>query len=82
MSTIHPLFGEAGPPQKPRSRGPYRRKVTAAEIERAVRAADRAGLTIYAVTVEEGAVRIQTKPGPEQPASGVSAVDDWFACRG
>lgn len=84
MSNIHPLFGQATPaptphePPPPRKRGPYRRKVTKAEIARLVRTAEDLGLTIYGVTLDGDKVHLQTKPGPNAAPTACSAIDSWF----
>ncbi|TNC49032.1 hypothetical protein FHG66_12790 [Rubellimicrobium rubrum] len=82
MSKIHHLFGEAEPRPTTRARGPYRKKVTAAEIKRAVRTVEELGLTIYSVTFDDQKIQIQTKPGPEAPSGNASSVDEWFSRRG
>lgn len=82
MSNIRQFPGGAEPRPAPRVRGPYRKKVTAAEIERAVRAAEKLGLTIYGLTIEGDKVHIQTKPGPETLTGSASVADDWFSRRG
>lgn len=82
MSNIHHLFGEDKPRPQPRARGPYRKKATAADIARAIRAAEQLGLTIYGFTVEGEKVHLQTKPGPETAPRSTSHADDWFSRRG
>ena len=82
MSNIHHLFGEAEPRPKPRTRGPYRKKITAAEIERALRTVEKLGFTVYGVTIDDGKVHLQTKPGPNTTPTTTSSVDDWFSRRG
>ena len=82
MSTIHHLFGEDEPRPKPRARGPYRKRVTIAEIERAVRAAEKIGLTVYGLTIQGDKVHLQTKPSADAVPRDPSSVDDWFARRG
>ncbi|WP_375263461.1 hypothetical protein [Palleronia sp.] len=82
MSNIRHFPGGAELRPAPRARGPYRKKVTAAEIERAVRVAEKLGLTIYGLTIEGDKVHVQTKPGPENGAGPASAADDWFSRRG
>ena len=60
MSNIHTLF-EAAPHQPaPRKRGPYRKKASKAEIERAVRSARDLGLTVYGLTIDGDKVHVQT----------------------
>ena len=77
VSNIHHLFGEGEPRPKRRTRGPYRKKVSAAEIERLVRAADKAGLTIYSLTLEGNKIHLQAKPG--RNTTSTSPVDEWFS---
>lgn len=82
VSNIHNLFGEDNPPPKRRTRGPYRKKVSAAEIGRVVRAVDQAGLTIYSLTFEGDKIHLQTRPSPDTEATSISSADDWFSRRG
>lgn len=81
MSNIHHLRGAPTPLPQPvkKARGPYRKKVTAAEIERAVLTAEKVGLTIYGFTIDGDKVHFQTRPTPMTADNSQSAVDAWFA---
>jgi hypothetical protein len=82
MSNIHHIHGQPIEAPAKRKRGPYTKKATKAEIERAVRVAAELGLPVYGVTIEGAKIHLQTRPGPEQGAGSTSAVDAWFASRG
>jgi hypothetical protein len=77
MSEIIKLYEGEPPRPAPAKRGPYRRTATKTEIERAVRAVTGLGLT-----VEGERIQVQTRPGPDQAASALPAVDAWFDRRG
>ena len=79
MSNIIHLRGEAETRPQPRTRGPYRRKVTAAEIERAVTTAAKLGLTIYGVTIDGEKIHLQTRPASTADNGKRDAVEAYFA---
>lgn len=82
MSNIHHIHGEAAPSPQPKSRGSYRKKATSADITRAIRAAEMAGLTVYGFTVEGESVQLQTRPGQNAIGNKASLADDYFNRRG
>lgn len=82
MSNIHHIHQGTTPQPKKRTRGPYRKKATASDIERAIRTAEKLGLTIYGFTVEGEKVHLQTKPTLDDNGSNSSAAEEWFAHRG
>lgn len=84
MSNIIHLGGKAAPEAAPtrKRRGPYRKKVTKAEIMRAVNAARDLGMTVYGWTVQEDKVHVQTQPVAGETKRSASDVDAWFARHG
>lgn len=78
MSNVHSFPGVAGPAAGQKKRGPYRKKVSKAEIARAVQSARELGLTVYGVTVEGERVHVQTQPDASSDAASRAAVDAWF----
>lgn len=62
-------------PKAPKTR---KAKITEAEIQRCLRAANAAGCTIYAIEFEDGKMRIQTKPRTAAPSAAVSEAEDWL----
>lgn len=82
MSNVHFLHGSVQAQPATRIRGPYRKKVTAAEIARAVDTARKVGLTIYGVTIDGERIHLQTRPAVDADGAKTTAADVWFARHG
>ena len=84
MSTLHHLQPAARAP-KPTAKSAKRRRMTDAQIARALRNAHTAGLTVYSFSIEttlDGEVlHVWTRPGAATPAAQQSDVEEWFDAR-
>lgn len=84
MSNVIHLGGNAAPEVAPtrKRRGPYRKKVTKAEVARAVNTAVELGLTVYGLTFEGDKLHVHTKPIEGATQQAPSEADAWFARHG
>lgn len=81
MTNVTRIYGDRSPKWEaaPRRRAA---KASAADIDRALKVANAAGLTIYGFTVVGDQVHVQTRPAATGPVPTVTDADAWFASRG
>ena len=83
MTNVTMIYGDRQP-RLPIATAPRRKapKASAADIERALKVAAAAGLTIYGFSVVGGEVHVRTKPIDTPPTSPSTEAEAWFASRG